>query len=551
MEVAKNIKSVVDKTAPHKSLATSIQTPLALWSLGILSSLLYLFAFPPYTIHTGAFVFAIPLLIAGLSKLGTRHYALLCWIMGSLSWILLIAWLRHVTLGGWIILSLILGFFWGSWFILARYFLSFFLNSRVLIRTLGLIALTGLWVGLEQIRGILFTGFPWLPLAASQAKQPLLLSILPYTGSSGLSAFILFFNLALLSYGWGLGKKRGHQARLGLSLELYLSFALLLLMGYLFMQVRPKKDEEILLFKAGLVQPYTKASLKWDPAEAQQQLRTLKTLSFQLADSPIDVILWPEAATPLPIKGDPFMQNWIENLSKQTQLPLWMGNIAHEDGRWENGCFIVLADQGLLPEYYAKRHLVPFGEYVPLRALWPWIEKIVPLSGDTAPGESARPLKIQIRGQELQMGCLVCYEDVFASLARQTVQEGADFFFVVTNDAWYGEEGAAEQHFTHSILRAVETRRPFVRVGNAGQSGWIDAFGRIRETLKDPQKGPYFEGIGTISVYQDQRFATSLTPYVKRGDQMSLLFFAFSIGFLLIVCPKKKKLLGHNEDTVS
>ncbi len=507
---------------------------LGLWGLGALSGGLYVVAFPPHTTPEAAFVFAIPLLVAGFFKLSGLRYALFAWVIGTGSWLTLIAWLRHVTVGGWILLSLILGLFFSTWFIAARPYIKGLLKANPITRLIGFAALAGLWAGLEGIRGVILTGFPWLPLAATQVKQPLLLSILPYMGTAGLGVFILFFNFALLSYGWGLANRRSKGGRFILCADLYVALIGLAGLGYLFLQTKPQADQEEVLFRAGIVQPYTPATLKWDPREAGEQLSVLQRLTTSLSTAPIDVVIWPEAATPMPVKGDKAMRHWVEQTVNDLKHPLWMGNIAYDGMCWENGCFVATPTEGLMPEYYAKRHLVPFGEYVPLRKLWPWIEKVVPLSGDTRPGTAAEPLTVNVAGRSLKMGCLVCYEDVFANLARETTLAGADFFLVVTNDAWYGEEGAAQQHFAHSVLRAVETRRPFIRVGNGGQSGWIDAFGRIRETLMDPVKGPYFRGTGILTVTQDKRLQGTLTPYTQRGEGLTWAFLGLSIGFMLI-----------------
>ena len=521
-------------TATDQELKKKVLFSGLLWGLGALSGGLYVAAFPPYTIPEAAFVFAIPLIVAGFFKLSGLRYALFAWVIGTGSWLTLIAWLRHVTIGGWILLSLILGLFFSTWFIAARPYVKGLLIANPITRLIGFTALAGLWVGLEGIRGVIFTGFPWLPLAASQVKQPLLLSILPYTGTAGLGVFILFFNFALLSYGWGLANRRNKGGRFILCADLYVALIGLAGLGYLFLQIKPQADQEEVLFRAGIVQPYTPATLKWDPNESGKQLLILQRLTKSLNTAPIDVVIWPEAATPMPVKGDRAMCHWVEQIVADLKHPVWMGNIAYDGTCWENGCFVATPTAGLMPEYYAKQHLVPFGEYVPLRKLWPWIEKVIPLPGDTRPGTSAEPLTVNVAKRSLKMGCLVCYEDVFAELARATTLAGADFFLVVTNDAWYGEEGAAQQHFAHSVLRAVETRRPFIRVGNAGQSGWIDAFGRIRETLIDPVKGPYFRGTGILTVTQDKRLQGALTPYTQRGEGLTWAFLGLSISFMLI-----------------
>jgi apolipoprotein N-acyltransferase len=174
---------------------------------------------------------------------------------------------------------------------------------------------------------------------------------------------------------------------------------------------------------------------------------------------------------------------WVQDLSTRLGKPILLGSIAvepdHEMQRYEtfNGIFLVDPEYGLLDRYYSKRKLVPFGEYNPLSFL-PW-DLTMGLVGETARGGGPETLPLRVPGGELRAGPLVCYEDIFPALARQTTALGADFLFVATNNAWYGEEAGAYQHAVHSILRAVENRRPVLRCGNGGWSGWIDEYGRI------------------------------------------------------------------------
>lgn len=137
---------------------------------------------------------------------------------------------------------------------------------------------------------------------------------------------------------------------------------------------------------------------------------------------------------------------------------------------------------GLAKPTYAKRHLVPFGEYVPL-ADWLPLRKVVPIAQDCVPGEGATLLPLTTRnGFTFLAGPLVCYEDVFPELAREHALAGADLLVVVTNDGWYGNEAGDAQHTAHSVLMAVATGIPVARSGNAGWSGVITHRGILQPT---------------------------------------------------------------------
>jgi apolipoprotein N-acyltransferase len=183
--------------------------------------------------------------------------------------------------------------------------------------------------------------------------------------------------------------------------------------------------------------------------------------------------------------------------------------------------------------YYAKRQLVPFGEFVPFRPLLGWLKKFVPIGeGDASRGQTSSPLFVPIRGQLAVFAPLICYEDIFPDLARLSTIAGANVLVVITNNGWFGEGGAAYQHAAHSVLRAVETRRPVLRCGNAGWSGWIDEFGNVRNVMTNSSGTIYFRGTKTIDVSRDARWVDKNSFYVEHGDWFvlvcaTLVTFAF------------------------
>jgi apolipoprotein N-acyltransferase len=244
--------------------------------------------------------------------------------------------------------------------------------------------------------------------------------------------------------------------------------------------------------------------------------------------------------TPLAVRGDETVRAWVEGLVREARAPLVLGSIAVEQlgqpgEAWRNGAFLVTPGEGVAPSYYAKRRLVPFGEYVPLRPLIGWIGKFVPIGGDFEPGEDSSPLLTPVAGTAVAAGPLICYEDIFPGLARGSVLGGSDLLVVLTNNGWFGEGGAAEQHAAHAVLRAVETRRPVLRCGNAGWSGWIDEFGVIRARLTDEAGSLYFRGFRTLEVTRDPRWIGRATPYVAWGDWFVLFSAVLAAGAVVLL----------------
>ena len=184
---------------------------------------------------------------------------------------------------------------------------------------------------------------------------------------------------------------------------------------------------------------------------------------------------------------------------------------------------------------YDKIHLVPFGEFVPLRPLLGWIGKFVPIGGDFMAGETSAPLLVSLRGQSIVFGPLICYEDTYPDLARFSAQSGAEVLTVLTNNGWFGEGGAAYQHAAHAVLRAVETRRPVLRCGNAGWSGWIDEFGSVRATLTNEEGTIYYRGTRVIDVSRDARWVDRNSFFVEYGNWFVLVcatLAAFAVAIL-------------------
>ena len=522
------------------------------------SVFLYVIAFPPFNLPEAAYVFALPVLLSSLFARPTRLESPILFLGGWLAWLVLVFWLRNVTnhiegaMGrvlGWaalIGLSGIMAVFWWVWFRIAVWVMRLAGQRALAARLAALVGLASLWVVIEWIREHLFTGFPWLTLSISQWERPLLLQISSVTGASGISFVLIGFNVGLAFYLHNLWLNRKATWWRSLSLEFYLALVFLFgAIGYGLHSSGAGRHGQLPGPRLAFVQPNAGAVEKWDPALVRENLQVLEDLTTYAGFLGAELVLWPEAPTPMPVKGNASMQHWVEGVSRETGLPLLIGNIAREgaadahDRRWYNAVFLVDPINGVDTEnYYAKRHLVPFGEYVPFADWIPFLRKIVPVPGDFYPGESARPIQagnsVSTAGR---VGVLICYEDVFPQLARENTLAGADWHFVATNNAWFGEEAAAWQHAAHSVLRAVETRRPVVRCGNAGWSGWIDEFGHIRHVMLSKENSVYFQGVEVVELTRNAWWSIRLSPYVKYGswfNGLCLLLVVLCYGLIRI-----------------
>lgn len=521
--------------------------------------LLTVVAYPPMDAPEAAYVFAVPALLWAYRSPNWKLFALVTLGSQVVAWSVLLFWLHHATWPGYVLLAPVTGLWVGSWFLLARWMMPRILGLPTINRLFGVAALAAAWVLIEWTRTWLLTGFPWLPLAASQWERSAVLQVASYTGAGGVSFFLVLANLGFAAYGHRLFfepelkglKKRSQEFMLGV-------FGLLVCLSIHVQESVNRYHFNVPVGRFGFVQPNVPQEIKWDPARGPEIVRALQQATATAASRSPDLILWPEAVTPWVITGgDPAVRDFVEYTAATAQVPLLVGSIGIEntdtadaEPRWINGVFKIDPNTGLEESYYVKRHLVPFGEYVPLRSVLGWLEKVVPVGGDFMPGDSAEPLWVETRHAVLAVSPLICYEDTYPQLARASVLAGNDLFVVQTNNGWFGEGGAAEQHAAHSVLRAVETRRPVLRVGNAGWSGWIDEFGAVRAVLqkvarrtadgvvrnfvstkKSEENGTiYFRGAAVVDVTRDNRWIGQQSFYVRHGDWFLYLCLALTCG---------------------
>lgn len=495
-------------------------------------------AFPPFDLPEAAYVFAVAAILWAARQPRMKTFL---WTVGSatfVSWVVLLEWLHHVTIVGTVALSAIVSLFATAWFLAVWHATPRMRSLDGWGRVTIALGLAGLWVVLEWLRSWIFTGFPWLPLAASQWQRPIMLQSAAFGGAWAISFSLVLFNIGLAAYFERLllyVKRR--QSRW--CPEFYLGLFVLFMGSFGLYRETIGQDRQ-LLFRAGFMQPYIPQNAKWDPAEARGILEIIQNETRLLNYLDPDVIFWPEAVMPVAVLGNAGMRSWTESLSRELETPIVLGGLAYEvlpdagdEGikeRWSNAVFVVDPVRNLQSNFYAKRHLVPFGEYVPFRRFLPFIEKFVPIGGDFSPGREPTLLPLRTRDRTTSLGTLICYEDVFPALARSSARAGAQALFVATNNAWYGERGAAYQHAAHSVLRAVETRRPVLRAGNGGWSGWIDEYGQVRAVLLNDNGRVYFRGSSVHEIDMDRRWAGRQSFYVRFGNWLVWLSIAFVAG---------------------
>ncbi len=494
---------------------------------------------PPYGFAEFAHVAFVPLLLWGAPCESWFRLALTGYTVGWAYWLLTLSWIRHMTLFGTVAFTAVLALFFAVWFLYARWHLVRIQSGTTVARLSGLLAIAGSWVLLECLRSWIFSGSPWAQLALSQWNRIWLLQLSAWTGAYGVSFVIVLGNLALTL---AIHRKfKSPAIRLWRSPEMALvATALLICLSFGFATNSSLAGERTVV-TATVVQPYIPAEEKWEASRQLENYIELEQLTRRLAAEPSDLVLWPESSTPWPVIGHADMRFRLEGFVQDLGKPILMGNLAYSEatGEWRNGICLITPSSGLVEPFYSKRKLVPFGEFVPT-AFKGIFKTAIPLDYQFVPGEAPNILRASFGERSVNIGSLVCYEDIFPQLTLESARAGADVLFIATNNAWFGEGGGAFFHAAHSILRAVESRRPVMRCGNGGWSGWIDATGRIRQVILDTSGKIYFRGGGTMVVRQFETWQGRQSFYTRHGDWFVALAGAFTCFGLLSLNAQRK-----------
>jgi apolipoprotein N-acyltransferase len=335
-----------------------------------------------------------------------------------------------------------------------------------------------LWVGFEALRGTLFTGFPWNLMGYSWIKLDAMLQVASLAGVYGLSflaMLLAFLPLALME------KKRAAVTSSVAVTALLLgsiAFGTVRLQQADAQSLKPESERiQVRVVQGNIAQHY-----KWEDATRHASFMKHLTLTqqgeFLEEGGAKKIIVWPETAVPYALGQDEKLLALLKNALPENAVLLTgaLRVTPPEEQHFQiwNNIYAVNA-KGVVG-HYDKVHLVPFGEYVPLRRLLPFINKITHGSGDFSAGEM--PKNIDLPKGFPVVAPLVCYEVIFSTGAIADTPE-PDVIVNVTNDAWFGESTGPYQHLAMARVRAIEQGMPLIRAANTGISTVIDAYGRI------------------------------------------------------------------------
>jgi apolipoprotein N-acyltransferase len=372
-----------------------------------------------------------------------------------------------------------------------------------------------LWAGLEYIRAFLLSGFPWENLGCSQYNRLHLIQISDILGVYGLSALIVAVNAALFELWDAASQKRPFAWKPMLATACVM--AGVLVYGAWRVARVDRAAEAAPKRVVSLVQGNIDQSVKWVDSFQGETLNRYGNLSLEALVSRPDLIIWPETALPFYFLRDEALSAQVLALVRTCGVYFLVGSPSFRTYgsqiHYYNSAFL-LGPSGDVLGQYDKVHLVPYGEYVPLKPFFPFLGKIVEAVGNFESGEKGQVLS----WKTAKLGVLICFEVIFPELARAMAQNGAQLLVNITNDAWFGTSSAPYQHLSMAVFRAVENHRALARAANTGISAFVDPVGRLLD-----ETPLYQEAVRTRAM----PMMGQKTFYTSHGD-------LFAIGCLLI-----------------
>jgi apolipoprotein N-acyltransferase len=388
----------------------------------------------------------------------------------------------------------------------------------------GLLLAPAVWVATELGRQYVWDGFPWILLGYSQVTVLPVAQVASVVGVYGLSALVAAAGTAAALLVIDRGRMRW-----------MVSAAVVALLAIVVLWGQARLNASVLLtrgqpVRVGVLQGNVAQEQKWDPARRGDITDLYIGMTRQALAQGATFILWPESSYPVFFEQDITGGSAVRRLAAESGATLLIGSDQVEPvksttattspaSRYYNAAFLVKPD-GTTGAVYRKMHLVPFGEYVPLKTFLFFVGPIVEAVSDFSPGTD--PVLLPIGNHRVSTA--ICYEVIFPNLVRRFVQDGSELLTTITNDAWYGRSSAAYQHWEQASMRAIEEGRFLARAANTGISGFVDPYGRnlVKTKLFEP----------AIAV-QDVRYLTDRTVYSRIGDLVAWMSLALTVAALL------------------
>jgi apolipoprotein N-acyltransferase len=377
------------------------------------------------------------------------------------------------------------------------------------------------WVATEFFRGYAFGGFPWVPLGNSQVTVLPIAQLASVLGVYGVSLLVALVNATIAYAVITTGRSRRNAIAVVAVLVAAVG-------AWGTWRIREGSlTREGTPLRVGLVQGNIEQTAKWDPKQARRIFTTHIAMTRDLVKRGAQYVIWPESSTPFNFEQDASGQAQLRALAREVGVPILFGSdqlVAGATPHLYNAAFL-LAPDGRTAGVYRKIHLVPFGEFIPMKNWLYFATPLVQSLVDYAPGETMVMLPVDSH----LTSTAICYEVVYPSLIRQAVAGGSELLTTITNDGWYGYSSAPYQHFEMASMRAIEQGRFLARAANTGISGVVDPYGRVLD------KSSIFQEVGLVD---EVRLLRNRTIYSTIGDAIAYVSIALTAAALITVGRK-------------
>jgi apolipoprotein N-acyltransferase len=323
-----------------------------------------------------------------------------------------------------------------------------------------------LWTGMEWLRAWGPFGVTVGDVGYSQATFLPFIQIAASISVYGISLLVVLANTALA--GWLRSPKRWLPVLLAVTLVL-----MAILYGNLALGNPPRSSRSI---KLSLIQSNVDQMERMNPRNAAGIFEKHENLTRRaIADKP-DIIVWPETAVPNYLLYDPVYLPRIKELAGEAKAWLIIGTPHYDSSGKIYNSMVSISPAGEIVSRYDKQHLVPFGEYLPVRKwLYPLLRSVGYFDNEFSPN----PFPAELRAGRIGIAPAICFESILPDLVRARVKPDSAFILTITNDSWFDDSDAPYQHLAAGVFRAIENRKYFVQLGNTGISAVIDPYGRI------------------------------------------------------------------------
>lgn len=433
----------------------------------------------------------LALLFVAVRNMRVRTAALMGLVTGAVYFGVILFW---ITLFGglpWVLLVIFESVFFAG-FAAAASALSPDRTGRM-----GYVAIPAAWTAMQWLRSLGPYALTWGSFAHTQADVLPVIQIASVTGPWGIDFLLCLANLALA----GMVFPTNDTRRVWAVVVTAALIAATVAYGYVAMGRPMPSGREI---KVAVIQGSLTHAVNPKPGFTSEAFGLYRDMTLRAAKTKPDMIIWPETTIP-EIIAQPGWGSLLSRLAAQTRTTLMVGGYDASPVRESYNAVHAYGRRGEKLGVYRKVHLVPFGEFVPMRDRLPFLRNYGIRAVDVLPGKSHNLIGIGPG----KIGTSICFESLFPQISRVETLHGAELLCILTNDAWFGRTQAANQHLMMARLRAVETRRYVVRSASTGVSALIDPCGRSIAEL-----GMFKRGVLTGSV----RFREGLTPYVRFGD---------------------------------